>query len=104
MQESIEAIEEYTRGVPLEVFFRDRKLQDAVVRRIEILGEAVRNVPAEVKALHPEIAWKEIAGMRDKLIHDYFGVDLRLVWRVVNQDIPPLREQLQRLLQPASVG
>lgn len=73
------------------------QLQDAVIRRIEIIGEAVKNIPDGIKGKYPEIPWKEIAGMRDILIHEYFGIDLELTWEVVTRDIPDLKTKLLRM-------
>jgi len=82
-----------------ESFFSDRKTQDAVVRNLEIIGEAIKRVSIALKEAHPDIAWKPIAGMRDKLIHDYFGVNLQLVWDVVEGDLPVLQQKIVRLLE-----
>jgi uncharacterized protein with HEPN domain len=84
-----------------EAFFAERKTQDAVLRNLEILGEAVKQVSGNLKAAHPEIPWRQIAGLRDKLIHEYFGVDLELIWKVVEDDLPHLRERVERLLLEA---
>jgi uncharacterized protein with HEPN domain len=92
--ESIGLIEQYVSGKTEGDFVASKQLQDAVIRRIEIIGEAVRNIPDDIKKAHPEIRWKEIAGMRDILIHKYFGLDLRLAWEVVAKDIPELKEKL----------
>ena len=82
-----------------ENFFSDRKTQDAVVRNLEIIGEATKRVSATLKEAHPDIAWKPIAGMRDKLIHDYFGVNLQLVWDAVVRDLPDLKRKIDLLLK-----
>lgn len=97
--DSIEAIEEYTEDCSEEEFLDLREKQDAVVRRVEIIGEAVRNIPPDFREQHPHIPWKKIAGMRDKLVHEYFGVDFELVWEVVKNDLPPFKEQVEELLK-----
>ncbi len=92
--ESIRLIEEYIEG-KTEVDFKNTiSLQDMVFRRLEIIGEAVKNLPDSLKSAYPEIPWKSIAGMRDKLIHQYFGVDIVLTWNAVVQDIPRLKTQM----------
>jgi uncharacterized protein with HEPN domain len=77
----------------------DRKTQDAVVRNLEIIGEASKRVSVTLKEAHPDIAWKPIAGIRDKLIHDYFRVNLQLVWDAVERDLPILKQKIDRLLE-----
>ena len=97
--ESIEKIETYTRNVTFENFDSNTELQDAVVRRLEIIGEAVKNLPAETKSKHPEIPWKQISGMRDVLIHEYAGVSLKRVWKVITDDLSPLKETALKILK-----
>jgi uncharacterized protein with HEPN domain len=94
--EAIDAILSYTADGRDE-FLADRKTQDAVIRNIEIIGQAVKGVSDETRALEPSVPWRQIAGMRDKLIHEYFGVDLNLVWEVVEHDLPAVRPQLDAL-------
>ena len=89
----------YKEGYDYEMFIGDRKTQDAIIRNIEIVGEAVKNISETLKEKYPEIAWKEIAKTRDKLIHSYFGVDLDIVWDIINIDIPHLREQMKEIIQ-----
>jgi uncharacterized protein with HEPN domain len=98
IQDSIKQIYEYTKEGK-EVFFRSRLIQDAVVRNLEIVGEATKQLTSEVKAHQPSIPWKQIAGMRDMLIHDYFGVDLNIVWGVVENRLPELEKAVKRLLE-----
>ena len=97
--ESIEKIEEYTANVDEEEFCENTFVQDAVLRRLEIIGEAVKNIPDDFRAKYPEIPWRQIAGMRDVLIHAYFGVNLRRVWKVVKEDIPELKLEIMRILE-----
>lgn len=97
--ESADLILSYVEGLDLVTFARDQEKQDAVVRRIEIMGEAVKNLPAELRAAHPDVPWARIAGMRDKVIHDYMGVDYELVWSVATQLLEPLRVQIRAMLE-----
>ena len=80
----------------------DKKTEFAVIRALEIVGEAARRIPDSFRADHPDIPWSEMAGMRDKLIHDYFGVDLDVVLKTVQDDLPPLIESVQAFLEPDS--
>ena len=89
-------IGEYIRGMAFEEFARDTKTQDAVVRNIEIVGEAVKLLSAGFKRNHPDVPWKQMAGMRDVIIHRYFGVALDIVWRVATKDLPEAVARLQK--------
>lgn len=95
--DSITKIEEYIDLVSEDEFYSNIQLQDAVLRRIAIIGEAVKNIPSDFKEKHPDIPWREIAGMRDVLIHQYSGVKPRRIWLVIKKDIPELKEQIQNL-------
>lgn len=95
--ESVARIEEYTKGITKTDFLVSGKIQDAVIRRIEVIGEAVKNIPDEIKGKYPDIPWREIAGMRDILIHEYFGVDLELTWKVVKEDIADLKMRILKV-------
>lgn len=95
--ESIELIEQYAKKLTIDKFKQEIAMQDAIIRRLEIIGEAVKNIPLTFKAKHPEIPWKQMAGMRDILIHEYFDVDLALTWSVVTLKLPLLKSQLQNL-------
>ena len=96
--DAIAAIEQYTKDVSSEEFQENMLIRDGVIRQIEIIGEAVKNLSNDFRKLHPEVPWKNIAGMRDKLIHQYFGVDLDLVLETVKDNLPELKEQVVEML------
>ncbi|CAK8712901.1 DUF86 domain-containing protein [Candidatus Electrothrix aarhusensis] len=97
ISEAAERIIAYTETMGCEGFFEDIKTQDAVIRNIEIIGEATKNLSDEIRNNHPEIPWKNLAGMRDRLIHHYFGVNLDIVWDVVKEELPQLLQNINRI-------
>ena len=97
--ECISAIEDYTKTLSEEEFFRNRQTQDAVVRRLEIIGETVKNIDEETRIKFSDIPWKKMAGMRDVLIHQYFGVRMKRVWETVKSDIPSLKLHLRAMIE-----
>lgn len=97
--ESALMISRWLMAVAKDRFFEDELLQEAVIRRLEVIGEAAKNVSPELKERHPEVPWKEMSGMRDVLIHEYFGVDLEQVWETATQDVPELARQIRAILQ-----
>lgn len=102
--EAIKRIELYTKGLSYSDFLKKMEKQDAVVRNFEIIGEAVKNVSKAVKTKYKDIQWKEIAGMRDKVIHFYFGVNWDIVWKAVKDSLPPLKEKIERILKAIEEG
>ena len=96
--EAIGNIEAFTAGLDYDGFVRDTKTVHAVIRDLEVVGEAVKKLPDDVRARRPDIEWKRIAGLRDVLIHDYFGIDHEIIWDVVQNKLPPLRSAIQDLL------
>ena len=90
---------DFVKNMSYEEFTRDDKTVYAVVRAIEIIGEAVKNIPGVIRKKYPEIPWKDMAGMRNKVIHEYFGVKLNIVWRTVKEEIPPLKPLFEKLLK-----
>jgi len=95
--DSLQQIAAYTANLDYAGFSNARIVQDAVIRQFEIVGEATKNISEEFRTRYPVIPWKDLAGFRDKLIHQYFGVDISLVWRSVVEDVPFLLEELGRI-------
>ena len=96
--DSIDEIGDFIRGMSFEEFAGDKKTINAVLRSIEVMGEASRKIPEEIRSLHPHVPWRKMTGMRDKLIHEYHGVDIDTVWKTLNDDIPPLKDTIQEVI------
>jgi len=96
--EAAGAVREFVTGMDKDELGKDRRTRDAVVRNLEVIGEAAKKLPAQMKRDHPEVEWKKIAGLRDILVHDYFGIDMDIVWDVVQNKLPVLNEQIRRIL------
>ncbi len=97
MLESIERIKRYVAGLSRQEFMEDDMVRDAVIRNIEIIGEAARNIPEEFASAHRDIPWRAMADMRNRVIHGYFSIDWDIVWEVIVSDIPDLEKRLRRL-------
>ena len=95
--EAIEKINNYTKNLSFEEFSQNTMIVDAVIRNFEIIGEATKHIPEEIRKSYPEIPWKEMAGMRDKMIHEYFGVDLEIVWKTIKIHLPQILLLLEQV-------
>ncbi len=97
--ESIQRVDLYVGGMSKDDFRKNGATQDAAVRRIEIIGEAAKNIAADFKKDHEEIPWKDICGMRDVLTHDYFGLNFEKVWKTIKEDLPELKKNIKAILE-----
>lgn len=97
--DAINLIEEYLGGVEFEDFISHKLIQDGVIRQLEVIGEVTKHLTPELREKNSNVPWEDIAGMRDKLIHQYFGVDLEAVWDTAQKDLPVLKENVERILR-----
>ena len=95
--DSIEKIERYVAGLSRDGFLADEKTIDAVVRNLEIIGEASKRLPQSFQSQHPEIQWRRIVGLRNRIVHDYFGLDLEIIWEIVQHELPALKAKLSAI-------
>jgi len=95
--ECIKLIEDFAKGLTKDKLVKDKLKQSAIIRQIEIIGEAVKNLPKEFIEKHKDIPWKDIIGMRDKVIHQYFDIDIDIVWNVLKEDIPELKRKIKNI-------
>ena len=97
--EAAKRIGRYSKGMTVEKLKKDTLILDAIVRNLEIIGEAAKNIPSQIKEKYPEVEWKKIAGLRDILAHEYFGIDLEVVWDIVIHKLPILKIQIKHILK-----
>ncbi len=98
IQEAIQRIVAYTAGMTFEQFLKDSKTQDAVVRNLEVIGEATKGLSDHLRKTHPQVPWKDLAGVRDKMIHHYFGINFEIVWMIAKEELPGLLPHIEDLL------
>ncbi|MGB7582177.1 MAG: DUF86 domain-containing protein [Sedimentisphaerales bacterium] len=94
--EAIDHVIQYIEGMSFESFSNDQKTIDAVVRNLEIIGEAANRLPDDFKEKHSQVEWHKVVGLRNRIIHDYFGIDLQIIWQIIHSDLPSLRQTLSR--------
>jgi uncharacterized protein with HEPN domain len=97
--DAIRRIEDFVGDMTFEEFVKDDKTSSAVIRKLEIIGEAAKSTPVEIRKSHTQVPWKEMAGMRDKIIHFYFGVDYDIVWKVVKERLPGIVPEMNKVLE-----
>jgi len=95
--EAIEKIERYTGRITQQEFFGDEKSIDAIVRNLEIIGEATNRLPEKFKNKYPHIEWKKVVGLRHRIVHDYFGIDIEIVWEILQKDLPAFKSSLKKI-------
>ena len=96
--ESISDIREFIKGMSFEDFSKDKKTIKAVVRSLEVIGEAANKIPQNLRDNYPETSWQEIIGMRNRLIHEYFGIDIEILWQTIEEDLEPLDKTVKRIV------
>jgi uncharacterized protein with HEPN domain len=97
--DATEEVSEFTRGMDFPEFLADKRTINAVIRSLQVIGEAAKKIPGDLRERYSNIPWRQMAGMRDKLIHEYHGVDLEMVWTAVREELPPVKPLIQRALQ-----
>jgi len=102
--ESVKLIDKYIGDTSKENFGNNQKLKDSIVRRLEIIGEAVKNIPNDFKEKYPAVPWKKIAGLRDIIIHTYFNIDLDITWEIIKKDLPDLKEKILKIKKDLEEG
>jgi uncharacterized protein with HEPN domain len=98
IQEAVRRIGAYLGAMPYEAFVEDTKTQDAVIRNLEVIGEATKNLSGELRTRHSDIPWRSMAGVRDRLIHDYFGINLDIVWHIATAELPAVTSRIAEII------
>ncbi len=104
MLENAQLAIRFTQGMDYETFSRDNKTVYAVIRAVEVIGEAAANVPDEIRSKYPSLPWRDIRGMRNKLVHQYFGVNMEVVWQTIQEDLPMITGELENILKNEKGG
>jgi len=97
--QAIDRIEKYIKSLSLDTFSEDQKTVDAVVRNLEIIGEAANRLPDEFKEKYSEIEWHKVVGLRHRIVHEYFGIDLEIIWQILRKDLPELKDKIKQIIQ-----
>ncbi len=97
--EAVDKVERYTRGLTYEAFAKNDMAADAVIRNLEIIGEASRNIPGDIRQKFPDIPWKRMIGLRNIAIHEYFGVDLSIIWEIISKNLPETKPKIEAMLE-----
>ena len=100
--QAIDRIEQYIEKLSFEAFSKDQKSVDAVVRNLEIVGEAANHLPDEFKGKYSEIEWHKVVGLRHRIVHEYFGIDLEIIWQILHKDLPELKSKLMQIMDEES--
>lgn len=95
--QSIASIEKYIKSIKKDKFYQDELIQDGIIRRLEIIGEAVKQLPKDIVKQYPDVPWQKIAGLRNRLSHEYFGIILERVWNVIKKDLPKLKKNIIKI-------
>ena len=100
IQESMDKIERYIKGLTYEAFVKNDMAVDAVIRNLEVIGEASKNIPEDVKKKYPNIPWKRMIGLRNIAVHEYFGIDLSIIWEIITRNLPETKPKIKAMLNP----
>jgi len=98
IRQAIDRIEQYIKNLSFDAFSDDQKSVDAVVRNLEIIGEVANRLPDEFKEKYSEIEWYKVVGLRHRIVHEYFGIDLEIIWQILQKDLPELRQKITRIM------